>query len=105
MHQDFFNWLENWNKTLPTKTLTELGKPEHIAVVSVDMIVGFCHKGPLASKEVHDIIPDVVNVFTKAHEYGVTHFLLLQDTHSQNAEEFHAYPPHCVKGTEESQNI
>ncbi|MDE2026254.1 MAG: cysteine hydrolase, partial [Patescibacteria group bacterium] len=77
MQNDFSTWLENWMKNLSNKKLTQLGKPEHIAIVSVDMVVGFCHKGPLASKEVHSIIPNVIDVFTNAHEYGVKHFLLL----------------------------
>jgi nicotinamidase-related amidase len=105
MHNDFFQWLDTWTANLPEKKLTQLGKPHQIALVSVDMIVGFCHTGPLASEKVHDIIPDVVAVFTKAHQQKIEHFLLLQDTHTENAEEFGAYPPHCIKGTEESENI
>lgn len=101
----FFSWLENWEQQLPETTLTGLGKPEQIALVSVDMIVGFCHTGPLASKEVYDIIPSVVDVFKKAHAYGIQHFLMLQDAHPEDAQEFNIYPPHCMKGTEEAENI
>lgn len=105
MHKDFFNWLNNWKEKLYPLNFDQLGNPTKIAIVSVDMIVGFCHEGPLASKEVHDIIPSVVNIFTKAHRYGVQHFLMLQDAHPDNAEEFNIYPPHCMKGTEEAENI
>lgn len=104
-NSEFLSWLHNWNTNLATTNWKALGNPETIAIVSVDMVVGFCHKGPLASDNVRNIIPDVVNTFTAAQKYGIKNFLLLQDTHDKNAEEFHAYPPHCVKGTEESQNI
>ncbi len=31
--------------------------------------------------------------------------LFLQDTHEPNAVEFGAYPPHCVRGTEEAETV
>ena len=105
MDNTFLSWLDNWQNNLPTTSFSELGKPETIALVSVDMIVGFCHKGPLASEQVKNIISPVVDVFEKAHAYGVKHFLMFQDAHKENAEEFGAFPPHCIKGTEEAENI
>lgn len=106
MKSDFLPWLTEWEKKLPAVRLQDLQKdPQKIAVVSVDMVVGFCHKGALASPEVKSIIPDVVEVFTNAHEYGITTFLLAQDAHYAQATEFAAYPPHCVKGSEEAEAI
>jgi nicotinamidase-related amidase len=105
MQNDFLTWLDDWMTKLPDKHISDLGNPENIAVISVDMVNGFCHKGSLASKEVNSIIPPVVDVLKKAHDYGIKHFLLLQDAHSENAAEFDAYPNHCVKGSEESQTI
>ncbi|HEX8965289.1 MAG TPA: isochorismatase family cysteine hydrolase [Patescibacteria group bacterium] len=105
MNQEFLQWVQNWTEKLPSRVFEDFDEPEKIAVISVDMVNGFCHKGALASKEVEHIIPNVVNVFKKAKNYGVNHFLLLEDAHSQNAEEFTAYPPHCIKGTEESETI
>jgi nicotinamidase-related amidase len=105
METEFFSWLESWKNNLVPLAISKLESPEKIAVVSVDMVNGFCHKGPLASKQVEDIIPNVVDLFKKANEYGIKNFLLLQDAHKENAEEFNIYPPHCIKGTEEAQNI
>lgn len=105
MHQEFLHWLNEWVNNLPSKVFEDFDKPENIAIISVDMVNGFCHKGALASKEVNTIIPNVVEVFKKAKNYGVSHFLLLEDAHAKNAEEFIAYPPHCIKGTEESETI
>lgn len=107
MKQDnFFQWLTDWEHVLPSVSLQTLQKdPKKIAVISVDMVVGFCHKGPLASPEVKSIIPDVVALFEAAHTYGVEHFLLVQDAHHHEAVEFSAFPPHCQKGSEEAETI
>ncbi len=105
MHEEFLSWLDSWKNNLKPIQFKYLGDSKKIAIVSVDMIVGFCHKGALSSKEVHDIIPAVVDVFKKANDYGIKNFLLLQDSHIENAEEFSIYPPHCIKGTGEAQNI
>lgn len=103
---EFFDWLTTWEQNLPVKSINELQRdPKKIAVICVDMVVGFCHKGPLASPEVKSIIPDVVSVFQKAHAAGVEHFLLVQDAHHKEAVEFSAYPPHCQKGSEEAETI
>jgi nicotinamidase-related amidase len=102
---EFLSWLSEWNKNLKKLDWENLGNPKTVAIISVDMVVGFCHKGPLSSENVKNIIPNVVEVFKKAHNSGVENFLLLQDTHDKNAEEFHAYPPHCIEGTDESENI
>ena len=76
-----------------------------MALVSVDLVKGFCSEGPLASPRVASIIPTVVRLFQRAHDLGVRHFLLTQDTHDPDAVEFTAFPPHCVVGTSESETI
>ena len=103
---DFFDWLTSWEQNLSVKNIHDLQTdPKRIAVICVDMVVGFCHKGPLASAEVKSIIPDVVSLFNSAHKAGVEHFILVQDAHHNEAVEFAAYPPHCQKGTEEAETI
>lgn len=105
MHQEFLHWLADWINNLPSKVFEDFDKPENIAIISVDMVNGFCHKGSLASNEVKSIIPNVVNIFKKAESYGVEKFLLIQDAHHHEATEFNAYPPHCVKGSDEAETI
>lgn len=106
MSEEFLQWLDTWLQELKPLNLGKSGfDPQKTALISVDMINGFCHEGPLASKEVASIIPTVIVVFNKCHKFGINNFLLLQDTHSDHAEEFHAYPPHCQKGSQESQTI
>ncbi len=102
----FLDWLAGWEADLTPADLTTVVKdPAQAAVVSVDMLVGFCCQGPLASPRSASIIPDVVRLFETAHAEGVRHFLLLQDTHDPDAVEFSAYPPHSLAGSEESETI
>lgn len=104
--QQFLSWLSNWYKTLPSISINQFkDHPEKVAVVIEDLLVGFCHEGPLASQNVQSIIPDVVSLLTTLHRNGVKHFLSFQDTHDPEASEFATYPPHCVRGTKESEII
>ena len=102
----FLDWLEGWEDTLPVLELEEIaGDPTRVAVVSEDLVKGFCDVGALASDRAARIVPAAVQLFERAHALGVRHFLLFQDTHEPDATEFSAYPPHCVEGTEESETI
>jgi nicotinamidase-related amidase len=103
----FLNYLEEWYANLPSATLAEVvgGKPERVALVSTDMINGFCKEGPLAGERVGALAEPVANFFRRVYDQGVRAIALPQDTHDPNAPEFAAYPPHCVAGTAESQTI
>lgn len=104
--QPFLSWLSDWYKTLPSISFDLLrDHPERVAVVIEDLLVGFCHEGPLASKNVRSIVPNVVGLLNKLNGLGVKHFLSFQDTHDPHATEFQTYPPHCIKGTKESEII
>jgi nicotinamidase-related amidase len=98
--------LETWLETLePLDLEAELSaglKPEEVAVVCVDLIEGFTRLGPLASPRVTAIIENVVALLGRAEALGVTNVAFVQDAHPEDAEEFEAYPVHCVKGTDEA---
>jgi nicotinamidase-related amidase len=47
----------------------------------------------------------IAELFERAYALGVRNFALTQDTHDPNAPEFALYPPHCVRGTEESEAV
>lgn len=102
--QPFFEWLVEWYHSLPALPAAEL-EPAATMVLSVDLIRGFCTEGPLASPRVQGIVPAVVRLFQLLYDHGVRHFVLTQDTHSQDAPEFQAYAPHCLAGTPESETI
>lgn len=104
--EPFLRYVTQWEAALPAVALSSFAAdPERVAVISVDVINGFCHSGPLASPRVKGIIGPIVHLFEHAHAAGVRHFLLTQDTHEPEAVEFGQYPPHCVRGTEESEAV
>jgi nicotinamidase-related amidase len=93
--------LESWVQNLEPLKLETLD-PQQTAVLSVDVIEGFCRVGALASPRVEAIIPNVVNLIQNAEARGINDIAFIQDSHPENAEEFGAYPPHCIKGTLEA---
>ena len=103
----FLAYLEEWYNRLEALPLSELvaDRPERVAVLSVDVINGFCSSGPLASERVGQIARPIAELFARAHALGVRSFALTQDTHDPQTPEFQAYPPHCVRGTAESEAV
>jgi nicotinamidase-related amidase len=102
----FLAHLDDWIQNLPTKELKELVvKPEKTAIISVDVIKGFCSIGPLASPRVAGIVDPIVALMQRTWDGGVRHIILSQDTHEPDAEEFGAWPPHCIRGTDESETV
>ena len=104
--QPFLNWLVNWYNSRPSLHLAEIlneveNDPDRIAVLAVDVTTGFCSDGPLSSPRVGRIARPIAQLFQRAFDLGVRHFILPQDTHSENAVEFESYPAHCVRGTDE----
>lgn len=104
--EHFLTWLEQWERLLPAIPLTEvITTPASVAIVSVDLVKGFCTVGPLSSPRVAHILPTVRTLFEQAYALGVRHFLLTQDTHEEDAVEFGAFGVHCVAGSEESETV
>lgn len=102
----FLDWMRGWYAALPAGRVREMAQePESVAVLSVDLINGFCHAGPLASPRVNALLGPVVRLMTAAHAAGVRQFIALQDTHEPDAVEFGQYPPHCVRGTAEAEAV
>lgn len=105
----FLAWLATWVEGRPALALGEAieraGGPQHVAVLATDVVVGFCRQGALASERAGRIVPPVVRLFQRAHDLGMRHFVLIQDTHSEQAVEFDSYPPHCVRGSAESEMV
>ncbi len=102
----FLDWLGEWYAHLLALDLsTVLEDPARVALVSQDLLKGFCNQGALSSPRAASIVPAVLRLFQRVHDLGGCHFLLFQDTHDPDAAEFSAYPPHCVAGTEESETI
>ncbi len=98
--------LSRWHRDLPDLELATL-EPRRTALVSVDVIEGFTRQGALSSPRVTAIIPNVVRLLKRLSALGVptSQIAFVQDAHSENAEEFGAYPPHCVVGTGEAEAV
>jgi nicotinamidase-related amidase len=104
--QPYLAYLDKWLAELPEKTLEEVTPiPGETAVFSVDLIKGFCSIGPLASPRIDGIVPACVALFRRAWARGIRHIVLTQDTHEPDAVEFGSFPPHCVRGSAESETV
>ncbi|HVN53363.1 MAG TPA: isochorismatase family cysteine hydrolase [Anaerolineaceae bacterium] len=102
----FLDYLQTWMNDLPTRTLVEVfPDPARAAILSVDVINGFCYEGPLSSPRVAGIVDPIARLFQSAWEFGVRQIVLTQDTHDPAAVEFAQWPPHCVRGTSESETV
>jgi nicotinamidase-related amidase len=100
-------YLEEWYARLDTLPLSEVigDEPERVVLISIDVINGFCKRGPLASERVGRIANSVADLFQRAYDLGVRSFVLTHDSHAPDAPEFAAYPPHCLRGTAESEPV
>src|SRR5690242_14269715 len=103
----FLVYLEEWYGELGPQPLSAIidGEPARVAMIAIDVINGFCKHGPLASERVGRIAQPVAGLFHRAYDLGVRSFVLTQDTHEPDAPEFAAYPPHCLRGTPESESV
>ena len=99
-------YIAEWFQQLAMRPLAEaVDDPSAAAVFCTDMVVGFCQLGSLASARMGALTPLVVDLFRRAYAYGIRHFVLLQDTHHPQTPQFMAFPPHCVRGTEEAHTV
>lgn len=102
----FLTYVGDWVESLKAVPLAEaLGDPARTAIVSIDVINGFCHEGPLASPRVKKIVAPIVDLFLRAHAAGVRHMILIQEAHEPDALEFASFPPHGIRGTAESETV
>lgn len=101
----FLSYLDEWYQALPELALRDLigGAPERTAVLSIDVVNGFCKSGPLASERVGRIVRPIAELLQRAHDLGVRHFVLAHDAHHPETPEFESFPPHCVRSTAESE--
>lgn len=105
----FLGYLANWYAGLPDKTwddlLKEAGSAQNVAVLSVDVIRGFCSEGRLSSPRVGAIVRPIADLFAEAYGRGVRQFVLLQDAHPADSKEFRDYGPHAQEGSREAETM
>lgn len=107
----FLDYAEAILSNQPVETvstiLEQAGGPESVYLVFVDIIRGFCDEGALASERVRKMVEPVRSLADAFLEKGVPggNLLFLQDDHPQDAVEFTAFPPHCVRGSGEEETV
>jgi len=106
----FLSWLDGWYAareavSLRHDLLAPAGGAENVAVLVVDLLVGFCSEGPLASPRMGALGPKTAGFLRSAHAAGLRHFLLAADAHPPDSPEFASFPPHCIAGTREAEVI
>lgn len=106
LHENASRWLNTLQsrleqlQPLPVESLT----PKTSALVIIDMTSGFAFEGPFSSPRVGALVP-VIEDLTKACLQRGIPVIAPSDHHTPQAEEFSAYPPHCVSNTEESELV
>lgn len=103
----FLDYVVHWQANTASLAMTDIvqNRPEQVVLISVDIINGFCYEGPLASPRVAQLVEPIANLFQKSYDVGVRNFILTQDTHPDDAVEFANFPPHCIRGTSESETV
>lgn len=74
------------------------------ALIVIDMIKGFTSIGPLQSPRISAQIPEVYEIMEKCIEKDIP-IVFFADNHSINCPEFKYLPPHCIKGTVQSEEV
>ena len=71
-----------------------------------DMIRGFCQEGyPLyIGPAIREIVPRIRRLLEEERARG-SHIVFIADTHEPDDAEFRMFPPHCIRGTEETEVI
>jgi nicotinamidase-related amidase len=102
----FLMWLADWYARLKAVPFAAaVGDAKRTAVLSVDLIEGFAHEGPLSSPRVAGIVPATTRLFQQAGAAGVRHFVLTQDCHTEDAPEFSSFGRHCSCDSKEAQTV
>lgn len=104
--EQFLNYIDGWLMRLPVLASAKVfNNPDKTAILSVDMINGFCRQGSLASGRIEAIIPSIVSLMRKGYDLGLRDIVLLQDCHTTDAKEFGAFAPHAICGSSEAETV
>jgi nicotinamidase/pyrazinamidase len=78
-------------------------RPSKVILV-VDMLVGFCCEGSLASARL-DSITGRLRAHLEREAAAGAHLVFLADTHAPDDPEFAMFPAHCVEGSGEDEIV
>lgn len=80
------------------------GGADNTVLIVVDMVNGFAREGALKSDRVEGLIPEIEELSKMCGKLGMKK-LAFADCHTEASREFGAYPPHCMKGTSETELV
>src|SRR4051794_1543422 len=84
----FLDWLDRWYQdlrpvSLRDRVIPEAGGADRVAVVVVDLLVGFCSEGALASPRVGALGPRAARFLEQAWSAGIHDILIARDSHPE----------------------
>lgn len=74
------------------------------ALIHIDAVEGFTRIGAFANPYMEALIPEWVRLTKEFLEAGDL-VIASRENHTDNSVEFKTFPPHCIRGTEESQLV
>ena len=83
-------------------TSAEIFKDSKTALVIVDMVNGFLTEGVLSSPRSASVLPACEQLLEFAMGWGLP-TVAFADCHEPDCIEFQSFPPHCIRGTSESE--
>lgn len=89
--------------SLPVMKLDSVD-PSSTAAVFIDIINGFIREGAMSAARIEDIVAPNAVLMKKCIDAGIA-VCAFADCHEEDAVEFASFPPHCIKGTSESELV
>ncbi|TCS94733.1 isochorismatase family protein [Hazenella coriacea] len=107
----FINYMSKHMQQVPSVSIDDLikqaGGLDHVYLVFVDILKGFCEMGALSSARVNEMVQPSAQLAEALQKKGLSsdHVIFLNDHHPQDAKEFSTFPPHCVRETDEAEVV
>ncbi len=94
------DWKQALSNLEPTNAVTL--QDGATALVIVDMVNGFLTEGVLSSPRSASVLPECEKLLAFAKENALP-TVAFADCHDADCIEFQSFPPHCIRGTSESE--
>lgn len=99
--ETFYGELYDTIASLPAVRLEDF-QPEQTALFLVDLVNGFAVEGAMASPRVGALAAPAAQLAARCHQRGIP-VVAFADAHTPASLELASYPPHCLRGTAETE--
>lgn len=98
--------LKNISEEISSAAAADISEfdPKKTELIIVDVVNGFIRFGAMASPLVESIISPIAELMDICSRKNIP-VIAFADCHSENCEEFSAFPPHCIENTPESELV